>query len=161
MGAAFQIQKSLADGLDFDLATAVTAYQAACEAHATTIDQPAPSAHPIVEEIVRRHGGAFAIIDDNTPADRRYNLTRSVLIETQERVNRVLSPARQNLAMLDAQILSQKEVRTPTEEQTLSEALANLAAIAEIQRHAAFLTVEIDETPETLLADWRASWPAA
>jgi hypothetical protein len=163
MSMALKISQAQADALGFDLPTAVMSFVEARRAHAGTVDQPAPSAHPLVEEIVLRHAGAYHVVDDRTPADRRYELARQVMMIAQERVNSILSPARQNLAILDIQVISHKpvEARSGAEAATLSAAEAALFRISEIQRHAAALAVEIDELAEPALATWLPhGWPA-
>ena len=63
------IRRAQAEQLGFDLAAAVAEYQAALQAHALTVDIPAPVAHPLVEIIVQRFEGRFQIIpDDPIPA---------------------------------------------------------------------------------------------
>jgi hypothetical protein len=54
------------DGLDFDLDAAISRYIAEREAHKTTVGVPAPSAHPLVEAIVRRHNGEYEIAKTKT-----------------------------------------------------------------------------------------------
>jgi hypothetical protein len=49
------------------LAEAITAYQAACAAHAATEGAPAPAAHSLVEAIARDHGGAFEVLATDAP----------------------------------------------------------------------------------------------
>jgi hypothetical protein len=65
------------------LATAVSEYQAAREAHAATEGTPAPSAHPIVEAIARDHAGAFEVVAAEAPvppATEREALPKSVIV---------------------------------------------------------------------------------
>ena len=62
-----EVRKSYADMLGGDLAAAVKEFAAAVEAHRFTVGVPAPTAHPLVEEIVRQHGGSFTIVDDTPP----------------------------------------------------------------------------------------------
>ncbi|MGO4735987.1 DUF4376 domain-containing protein [Bosea sp. 2KB_26] len=59
---SIEIHRAVIDALGFDLASAVTAFQDARTAHAQTIGEPAPTAHPLVE-LITRSGGAFVIIE--------------------------------------------------------------------------------------------------
>jgi hypothetical protein len=66
------------------LAEAVAAYQAACDAHAATEGVPAPSALPLVEAIVRDHGGAFAVAEveaGDPPSAERAALPKSLIVK--------------------------------------------------------------------------------
>src|SRR5687768_13284028 len=58
------VLQSVAGRLGFALADAVVAFTAELEAHKLTVGVPAPTAHPLVETIVRLHSGAFTIVDD-------------------------------------------------------------------------------------------------
>jgi hypothetical protein len=58
-----QIDQDTAGTLKFDLTLAVADFAKAVEDHRFTVDVPAPTAHSLVEEIVRRHGGQFQIIE--------------------------------------------------------------------------------------------------
>lgn len=49
--------------LGFDLAQAVQDYKDALKQHQFTYDVPAPTAHPLVETIVREHGGMFELAE--------------------------------------------------------------------------------------------------
>jgi hypothetical protein len=62
-----QITREAADSLGFDLADAVASFAAEVEAHRDTVDVPAPTAHPVVELIVRQHGGEFTILEPPEP----------------------------------------------------------------------------------------------
>lgn len=42
---------------------AIGEFQRAIAAHASTVDVPAPTAHPMIETIVRQHGGQYVIAD--------------------------------------------------------------------------------------------------
>lgn len=48
-------------GGEAGLAGAVAAFEQALSEHALTVGVPAPVAHPLVEQIVRGHGGAFSV----------------------------------------------------------------------------------------------------
>lgn len=160
---ALRIPQAQVDALPFDLVASVAAFIEARRDHASTIDQPAPSSHPLVEEIVLRHAGAFEVFDDRTPTDRRYALNLQVVQIAQERINAVLSPARQNLALMDIQVIRSKaeDDRSEAEVATLAAAELALSRIAEIQRHAAALCVEIDELADNSLKTWLPhGWPA-
>lgn len=61
------VYRSSVAALDFDLAAEVKAFVKALDDHRFTIDVPAPTAHPLVEAIVRQHDGIFEIIEDPTP----------------------------------------------------------------------------------------------
>ena len=81
------IRRAQAEYLGFDLAAAVAEYQAALQAHALTVEVPAPVAHPLVEIIVQRFGGQFKIIPDDPvpepalpPADPVTTISRRQLI---------------------------------------------------------------------------------
>lgn len=45
---------------------AIAQFQQALDDHAGTVDVPAPTAHPLIERIVREHGGHY-IVRDPTP----------------------------------------------------------------------------------------------
>ena len=64
------IHSDLADALGFDLQAAVDLFASALAAHADTVNIPAPTAHPLVEQIVRQHAGHFTILplDQETKA---------------------------------------------------------------------------------------------
>jgi hypothetical protein len=47
---------------------AIAAFQQALAAHASTVNVPAPTAHPMIETIVRQHGGQY-VVADPPPAD--------------------------------------------------------------------------------------------
>lgn len=55
------IPRTVFDALGFDLEQAVANFAAELAQHASTVDQPAPASHPLVEQIVRSHGGNFSI----------------------------------------------------------------------------------------------------
>ncbi|SEG59292.1 hypothetical protein [Bosea lathyri] len=57
-----QISKQIADALGFDIEAAVAEFQQALRDHAESEGQPAPAAHPLVEQIVAA-GGAFEIVE--------------------------------------------------------------------------------------------------
>lgn len=42
----------------------IAAYTEALAKHATTVDVPAPTAHPLVERLVRQFGGKYEVADD-------------------------------------------------------------------------------------------------
>lgn len=44
-----------------ELSTAVEEFAAALNNHQFTVNVPAPTASPLIEEIVRRHGGEFEV----------------------------------------------------------------------------------------------------
>ena len=56
-----EITRAIYDKLGFDLNQAVADFAAAKKAHASTVDVPAPTAHPIVEEALRR--GGYVIVE--------------------------------------------------------------------------------------------------
>jgi len=65
----FWMPRSLFDNLDYNLDREIAAFQQAVEDHKTTEGVPAPYARsPLVEAIVRNHGGVYRIIDE--PAGR-------------------------------------------------------------------------------------------
>lgn len=69
-----QIRKSVVAALPFDLAEEVNKFAIARACHALTVDQPAPTAHPLVEAIVCSECGYEVIDDDDevqeVPKDR-------------------------------------------------------------------------------------------
>lgn len=67
MSTPYAISQAALDALGFDLNAGITAYQAAKRAHATKVDAPAPSAHPVVEMIVNSHQGKWVIGDTPVP----------------------------------------------------------------------------------------------
>jgi hypothetical protein len=52
--------------LGFDLAAAIADYGAALARHDASEGTPAPAAHPLVERIVRMHGGAYRVVEPET-----------------------------------------------------------------------------------------------
>lgn len=48
---------------------AIVAFQQALADHASTVDVPAPTAHPIIEMIVRQHGGTFTVLPPPEPGE--------------------------------------------------------------------------------------------
>ncbi len=60
-----QIARETLDTLGFDFAAAVSQYQSALAAHATSLGQPAPTAHPLVEAAVR--AGGYEVIEPTPP----------------------------------------------------------------------------------------------
>lgn len=157
---------SIARALGFDLEAAVQSFRQQVEDHALTVDVPAPTAHPVVEQIVRFHGGEFVIEDDTPPvlpAEHRAALSAAVSDGLHARLSAICSPARRNLAQLDrAEILAKiDEDRTPAEVERLAEiALVDLKSRA-IQRHAALLQIEIEDLPDDQLDGWEPhGWPA-
>ena len=60
------VDRDTLDALDFDLDRGVANYQAALAEHAMTEGIPAPAAHPLVEQIVRGHGGAYRAVEHET-----------------------------------------------------------------------------------------------
>jgi hypothetical protein len=46
---------------------AIAAYSQALAAHATTVNVPAPTAHPMIEAIVNQYGGQYVIAAPPTP----------------------------------------------------------------------------------------------
>lgn len=61
------VSRKQVDALGFDLTAAVAAFTIALDHHASTINEPAPTAHPIIEAIVRGHDGSFVVSDDDEP----------------------------------------------------------------------------------------------
>jgi hypothetical protein len=57
----YVISHNEAQALGFDIAAAVSNFAAAVDAHRLTVDVPAPTAHRLVEFIVRQQGGQFTI----------------------------------------------------------------------------------------------------
>jgi hypothetical protein len=57
-----RIEREALNALGFDLAQAVSEYQAALEAHRFTVGVPRPTSHPFVEMVVAK-GSAFEIVD--------------------------------------------------------------------------------------------------
>lgn len=64
-----QVKRSEFDGSAKALKGQVSAYRAALKEHARTegVAAPVPPSD-LVEDIVRGHGGAFELVDDDTPA---------------------------------------------------------------------------------------------
>lgn len=56
------IEREAFDTLGFDLDAEIAAYGTAMAAHAMTVNQPAPSAHPFVEAAYR--AGGYTVVDD-------------------------------------------------------------------------------------------------
>jgi hypothetical protein len=58
---SYEVPFAVAQNLGFSLQSAVTAFTQALLDHRLTVGVPAPIAHPLVERIVRSHGGQFNI----------------------------------------------------------------------------------------------------
>jgi hypothetical protein len=157
------VPKSIADHLGYDLAEAVDSFKEAVAAHALTVNEPAPVAEPLVEEIVRGYG-SFEIVDDTpipTPAELRYQATQAVLRTAAERIAALASPARRQLAAHDLNAIGAKPNRTAAEEQRLADLMALFASIAEIERHSLLLQIEVEDLADDQVAGWQPhSWPA-
>jgi hypothetical protein len=61
---SYQIFNSELQKLGFDLQAAVAAHRQAILDHRLTVDIPAPTAHPLVEEIVRHHNAQITVMPD-------------------------------------------------------------------------------------------------
>lgn len=61
------VSSEAASSLGFDLQDAVKTFAAQVVAHAQTVNVAAPTAHPLVELIVRQHNGEFSIRKMNDP----------------------------------------------------------------------------------------------
>ena len=82
---AYEINKSEHDALGYDLRKKVAEHRAALEAFARTENVPAPVAHdPIVETILREHGGELLVIDD-TPPPRTFEQEKKRLFDNVDR----------------------------------------------------------------------------
>lgn len=65
-----------AEALDLAIAN----FQRALEAHKTTQEVPAPTAHPLVEDIVLRYSGQYSVAPEpEKPEDRRSKLEQNVI----------------------------------------------------------------------------------
>lgn len=64
------IKRSLIQAIGLDVAADVKAFQAALKNHAKTVNVPAPTAHPLVESIVRQHEGQFVIDETSDPESK-------------------------------------------------------------------------------------------
>lgn len=64
-----QIDHSWLEGIGGEdaLIGAIAAFSQALVDHAGTVDVPAPTAHPLVEDIVRNHGGQYEIVNVPVP----------------------------------------------------------------------------------------------
>lgn len=158
-----QVLKSEADSLGFDLRAAVTTYKNLLTAHARTVGVPAPSAHPLVETIVKRQRGEFQIVDDTprlTPAELRSIKATELAFAEVDRINAILSPARRELASIHlAEILVKPpEVRSQAEARVAADIEALFDQIRLVQRRKAELAVELEEAPDQSVATWSPSW---
>ena len=61
------ISHEVASTLGFDLSEAVEVFSSAIVAHRSTIGVPAPTAHPLVETIVRQYMGQFSVSSPPEP----------------------------------------------------------------------------------------------
>ena len=162
----FPLPKSIADTLQFRLSDEIAAYQAALTAHARTVDKPAPSTHPLVEEIVKFYGGDYEIIDDTPPetsAQKRARLTLAVQDEAAARMAAIASPARRQLSQIDAnRIMGIPVARRSVEDAArFDEIQAENDRLLAVYRHSLTLIVGIEEAADANLARWAASgWPA-
>jgi hypothetical protein len=64
---SYQILNSEVEKLGFDLQAAVAAHKQALIDHRSTINVPAPTAHPLVDKIVRFHDAHITVIADPPP----------------------------------------------------------------------------------------------
>jgi outer membrane murein-binding lipoprotein Lpp len=64
MTMAVGIARSIFDRLDFDFDAALADFSAAKEAHRFTINVPAPTAHPLVEQAYK--AGGYVIVEDES-----------------------------------------------------------------------------------------------
>lgn len=160
------VPRSIAAALGFDLAVAVSDFKAALEAHALTTDEPAPTAPPLVEEIVRAHAGDFVIVDD-TPvldaAQKRNALFVAIATDETGRLDAIMSPARRHLANIDFVAIGRKmdTERTSAEVRRMADLQAAFARLADVQRHSALLMIEVEDLPEGQLDGWTPyGWPS-
>lgn len=75
-----KIKRSVLDTLGFDLDDEIHKFRNAIMAHRTTINVPAPTAHPLVEAIVRENDG-IEIIDDDIEMVSAASLDRLAALE--------------------------------------------------------------------------------
>lgn len=78
-----QISKETVELLGFDLRQAVDDFAAARVAHASTVGEPAPRAHPLVEQIVF-NGGEFEVVEPQLPPQPEETLADYVRRRTRE-----------------------------------------------------------------------------
>lgn len=172
---ALTVPKSVADALGFDLTAAVAAHLSALAKHAKTVNKPAPSAHAIVEEIVRG-GGAFEIVDDApvpTAQDVRAELFAAVNAEANRRIGEFTTPARIRLAQMEGTLLGGKpplpeggepapgvSYRTAEEHARFLEIQALFERISDIQRRALAIQIDLEDLPDGELPGWTMQWGA-
>jgi hypothetical protein len=132
---ALLIERAVIDkqfGSEDALRAAVIEYQAAREAHASSEGVPAPTAHPLVEEIVVFQGGEFEIVEPpplpepEEPARRM--VPKSLIIERLNAAGRLAAAK----AVLDADLYTRERWYAPDRPALYfddAEALALLAAI--------------------------------
>jgi hypothetical protein len=173
-----QVPLSGVEALGFDLSTAIADFRAALDRHSRTINEPAPTAHPLVEEIVRGHGGSFEVHDDRpvpTETDRRGALFLLIEEEASALIASAASPARLRLAAADMNLIGPKAIvpqsgerlpgvtyRTPEEQSRVDEITALFNRINRINRHAALLMVEVEDIDPDQISAWQPhDWPEA
>lgn len=158
-----QILKSELDRLGIGLDAAIFDYRNALAAHAMTVDQPAPVAHPLVEQIVKAHGGAYEVIDDTpveSPAQARARLAQLIYDEMNEKIGAIASPARRQLAQIDLTNLLAKLERTPAEAARLADVQELFERIGAVARHGVLLQIEVEDLPDHQVKGWLPHWPA-
>jgi hypothetical protein len=161
---AIELRLSEVTALGFDLGLAISEYRVALQDHAKTEDVPAPTAHPLVEQIVKHGEGQVVVVDDTpipTPAELRFAAMQAVQASMMERINALASPARRQLAQHDLNVLNVKPVRTAAEDALVAAITDLFATIVAIERHSLLLQIEIEDLPDDQVAGWaQHGWPA-
>jgi hypothetical protein len=75
------IPRNIAEALNFDIAAAVEEHKGATERHSRTVNVAAPVAHPLVDMIVKQHGGEFTVDHSHAEPPRMPEATVIELIE--------------------------------------------------------------------------------
>lgn len=86
------------EALGFDLSAAIDDYRAALDAHATTVDEPAPAVHALVERVTKEHDGAYLIVPVAVPLPHRQRASDQRQAAIEQRVADFRASAEAELA---------------------------------------------------------------
>lgn len=153
---------------DFD--QAVADYIKALEAHRHTEDQPAPTAHPLVERVVLRVQypiedqkpddfiSNYEIIDDTPTLGERKDALADEVSRRASTAMQVITPTRKANAwayqLSDVAAVSEKD-RTTEHRTFLAQHEARQARTNAVHRHMALMHSEIEDLTEASLDDWK------
>lgn len=84
-----RIYQDTLDQLGFDLDAAVKDFSKAWKNHAKSINVPAPTAHPLVEALVKKHAGQYEIVE-SPETDEKPGDPKSMTNQLFNQVNRIV-----------------------------------------------------------------------